>query len=256
MTGMFTIDSHPTFVLFDSGASYSFMSMGFAQRHNISLIAIPIAYRISTPGAQLCVNTQMDIVKLVLATHTYHLHFMVLPGQGIDAILGMNWLRVYGIVLDLKRRIVELKLPSSEDRMSLLLPSDSALPVVAHTEASSLDLTSIPVLYEFLDVFPEDLPRLPPNRDVKFTIELEPGTAPISRCPYHMALKELAKIKKQLAELLEKGFIHPSSSPWGCLAIFVKKKDNTLQMCVDYRPLNAVTIKNKYPLPRIDALFD
>ena len=92
MAGMFTIDSHPAYVLFDYGASHSFMSMGFAQRHNISLMAIPIAYRISTLGAQLCVNTQTDIVRLVLATHTYHLQFMVLPGQGIDAILGMNWL--------------------------------------------------------------------------------------------------------------------------------------------------------------------
>ena len=90
---------------------------------------------------------------------------------------------------------------------------------------------------------------------MEFSIELEPGTAPISRCPYRMAPKELAEMKKQLEELMEKGFIHPRSSPWGCPAIFVKK-DGTLWMCVDYRPLNAVTIKNKYPLPRIDTLFD
>ena len=104
--------------------------------------------------------------------------------------------------------------------------------------------------------FPEDLPGLPPDREVEFSIELEPSTAPISRCPYRMAPKELVEMKKQLEELLEKGFIRPSSSPWGCPAIFVKKKDGTLRMCVDYRPLNAVTIKNKYPLPRIDNLFD
>ena len=98
--------------------------------------------------------------------------------------------------------------------MSLLMPSDLALPVAAHVEAST-DLTSIPVVCEFSDVFPEDLPQLPPDRDVEFTIELEPSTAPISRCPYRMAPKELAEMKKQLEELLEKGFIHPSSSPWG-----------------------------------------
>ena len=91
---------------------------------------------------------------------------------------------------------------------------------------------------------------------MEFSIELEHGTAPISRCPYRMAPKELAEIKKQLGELLENGFIRPSSSPWSCLAIFVKKKDGTLRMCVDYHPLNAVTIKNKYPLPHIDTLFD
>ena len=88
---------------------------------------------------------------------------MVLPGQGIVAILGMNWLRVYGVVLDLKQRVVELRLPSSEDRMSLLVPSDPVLPVAAHAEASP-NLASIPVVCEFLDVFPEDLPGLPPDR--------------------------------------------------------------------------------------------
>ena len=137
---------------------------------------------------------------------------MVLPRQGIDAILGINWLWVYGVVLDLMRRSVELWLPSSEDGMSLLVPSDPLLPVAAHAEASS-DLTSIPVVCEFLDVFPKDLPRLPPDREVEFTIELEPSTAPISRRPYRMALRELAEMKKQLEELMEKGFIRPSSSP-------------------------------------------
>ena len=90
MAGMFTIDSHPAYVLFDFGASHSFMSMGFAHRHNIPIMDIPFAYRISTLGAQLCVNTQTDTVRLVLATHTYRLQFIVLPGQGIDIIMGMN----------------------------------------------------------------------------------------------------------------------------------------------------------------------
>jgi len=255
MAGMFTIDSHPAYVLFDSGASHSFISAGYAQMHNISTKAIPIAYRIKTPGAQVSVNTQTYTVSLVLATYPYRLQFMVLPGQGIDAILGINWMSAFGVVLNLKQRIVELRLPFSEDRMSLLMSSVSSLLVVAHVEASP-DLASIPVVYEFPDVFPEDLPGLPPDRDVEFIIELEPGTAPISRRPYRMAPQELAEMKKQLEELLEKGFIRPSSSPWGCPAIFVKKKDDTLRMCVDYHPLNAVTIKNKYPLPRIDTLFD
>ena len=90
MAGMFTIDSYPAYVLFDSGVSHSFMSIGFAHRHNIPLMDIPFAYRISTLGAKLCINTRTDTVSLVLATHSYHLQFMVLPGQGIDAILGMN----------------------------------------------------------------------------------------------------------------------------------------------------------------------
>ena len=139
--------------------------------------------------------------------------------------------------------------------MSLVIPLDPALPVIAYAEAS-LALASIPMVYEFSGVFPEDLPGLPPDRDVEFSIKLEPSTATISRRPYRMAPKELAEMKKLLEELLEKGFIHPSSSPWGYPAIFVKKKDSTLWMCVDYHPLNAVTIKNKYPLTCIDTLFD
>ena len=102
--------------------------------------------------------------------------------------------------------------------MSLLVPSDPILPIAAHAEASP-DLASIPVVCEFQDIFPEDLPGMPPDRDVEFSNELEPSTAPISRCSYRMAPKELAEMMKQLEELLEKGFIHPSSSPWGCPAI-------------------------------------
>jgi len=119
-----------------------------------------------------------------------------------------------------------------------------------------IEVENIPVVREFLDVFPEDLPGLPPDRDVQFSIELKPGTAPISRRAYRMAPKELAELKTQLQELLQKGFIQRISSPWGCPALFVKKKDQTLRLCVDYRPLNEVTIKNKYPLSRIDLLFD
>jgi hypothetical protein len=95
---------------------------------------------------------------------------------------------------------------------------------------------------------------MPPDQDVEFTIELQPGTAPISRWSYKMTPEELAELKIQLKELMDKGCIRPSSSPWGCPTLFVKKKDQSLRLCVDYRPLNTVTIKNKYPLPRI--LFD
>ena len=109
---------------------------------------------------------------------------------------------------------------------------------------------------EFLDVFPDDLPGMPPDRDIKFIIELLPRTAPIAKHPYRMGINELEELKKPIKELQEKGFIHPSSSPWGAPVIFVDKKDGTQRMCVDYRSLNEVTIKNKYPLPRIDDLFD
>jgi hypothetical protein len=105
------------------------------------------------------------------------------------------------------------------------------------------------VACEFPDVFPEDLPSMPLDRDVEFIIELQLGMTPIFRQPYKMTPKELAELKVQLNKLLDKGYIHPSSSPWGCPALFVKKKDQFLRLCVDYRPLNVVTVKNKYPLP-------
>jgi hypothetical protein len=105
-------------------------------------------------------------------------------------------------------------------------------------------------------VFPDDLPRMPPERAIEFKIELQPNTAPISKTPYRMTPVELAELKIQLLDLQDKGFIHPSSSPWGCPALFVSKKDKNLRLCAVYRPLNAVTIKNKYPLPHIHVLFD
>jgi hypothetical protein len=123
-------------------------------------------------------------------------------------------------------------------------------------EAIVQEIQDIPVVCEFLDVFSKDLLGFPLERDTEFVIELKSGTTPISRRSYRMPPNELVKLKTQLQDLLEKGFIRPSSSSWGCPAISVKKKDQTLRMCVDYRPLNEVTIKNKYPLPRIDILFD
>jgi hypothetical protein len=119
----------------------------------------------------------------------------------------------------------------------------------------ALNLEDIPMVCEFSDVFPEDLPGMPLDQNVEFTIELQPDMAPISQRPYKMTPKELAELKVQLKELLDKGYIRPSSLPWGYPALFVKKKDQSIRLCVDYRPLNVVTIKNKYSLPRIDILF-
>jgi hypothetical protein len=116
--------------------------------------------------------------------------------------------------------------------------------------------SEVPVVDEFPNVFPEELPGMPPDRDIEFVIELKPGTTPIYRSPFRMTTPELAELKEHIKELLEKGFIHPSSSPWGALVIFVPKNDGTQWLCVDYPALNEITIKNKYPLPRIDDLFN
>ena len=114
----------------------------------------------------------------------------------------------------------------------------------------------VPVVNDFADVFPDELPSLPPDREIEFGIEVLPGTTPISKAPYKMALAKLAELKIQLEELVEKGFIRPSISPWGAPVLFVCKKDGSMSLYIDYRELNKVTVKNRYPLPRIDDLFD
>jgi hypothetical protein len=135
------------------------------------------------------------------------------------------------------------------------------LPPVAHLQTSvyaaiARSLDEIHVVCEYPDVFLVDLPEMPPDRAIEFKIELQPGTASVYKRPYPMARNEMVKLKTQLQELLDEGYIQPSYSPWGCIAIFVLKKDKTHRLCVDYRPLNVVTVKNKYALPYIDLLFD
>jgi hypothetical protein len=180
-----------------------------------------------------------------------------MPGLVLDVIMGMNWMNKMEVVIDVGGRSISLKEPIGEGTFQVILPRKIDLASKTCAVQTTL-LAKIPVVCEFLDMFPDELPGLPPDRDVEFAIELILGTPPISRRPYRMPPNELAELKKQLQDLLNKGLIRPSLSEWGCPALFIKKKkkDNSLRMCVDYRPLNAVTIKNKYPLPRIDILFD
>jgi hypothetical protein len=119
-----------------------------------------------------------------------------------------------------------------------------------------LVIGDLAVVCDFPDVFPEEVDELPPEREVEFSIDLVPGTRPISMAPYRMSAVELTELKSQLEDLLDKKFIRPSVSPWGAPVLLVKKKEGTMRLCVDYRQLNKVTIKNRYPLPRIDDLMD
>jgi hypothetical protein len=125
---------------------------------------------------------------------------------------------------------------------------------VYHLKGTSME--DIQIVNEYPNVFPDELLGMPPERDIEFIIELLPGTTPIAKRSYRMGVNELVELKKQIRELLDKGYVRPSSSPWGALVLFVEKKDRIQRMCIDYRSLNEVTIKNKYPLPRIDDLFD
>ncbi|KAI3815729.1 hypothetical protein L1987_15408 [Smallanthus sonchifolius] len=127
---------------------------------------------------------------------------------------------------------------------------------VIQKEDKERRVEDIPIIREFPEVFPDDLPGLPPVREVKFRIDLIPGANPVAKAPYRLAPSELQELASQLQELADKGFIRPSHSPWGAPVLFVKKKDGSFRMCIDYRELNKLTIKNRYPLPRIDDLFD
>jgi hypothetical protein len=166
----------------------------------------------------------------------------------------MDWLRKYdGVILCAKRAIRLTKEDDTIVEFNAAMQADQAS-LLNHVQGTSLD--EIRVVQEYLDVFLKDLPGMPPNRDIKFIIDLPPRMASISKRPYRMPINELAKLKKKIAEVQSKGFIHPSSSPWGAPVLFVEKKDGTQGMCVGYRSLNEVTIKNKYPLPWIKDLFD
>jgi hypothetical protein len=179
--------------------------------------------------------------------------------KGIDIILGMDWLSKHKVLINYIKKSVKLTTPKGKELDFFTEPVVTTKGVANCAKVNQTDAShepEVPVVSEFPDVFPEDLPGMPPNCDIEFVIELMLGTAPIYKTPYRMATPELAEMKEHIKELLEKGFIRPSSSPWGSPMIFVPKKDGIQRLCVNYCALNEVTIKNKYPLPRIDDLFD
>jgi hypothetical protein len=212
------------------------------------------AFTIKTAGGNISSELVTRGVRLELGSRIVDTDLIILGLECMDVILGMDWMNRHMVVLDISERMVEINSPIV-GATTLSLPFKDGVNPCSYVAITS-QLQEIPVVREFADVFPDELPGMPPDKDVEFVIELQPGTTPISKRPYHMPPKELAELKTQLQELLDKGCIRPSSSPWGCPTLFVKKKDSSLRLCVDYRPLNAVTIKNKYPLPCIDVLFD
>jgi hypothetical protein len=254
LAGTFLLFGRPIIILFDSEASHDFMSSPCAKRAKLSLTVAKPSYMISTLGGQVVSNHITKEIPLKLAGQVFHTHTIVMDGQGIYVILGMSWMKLHKAILDIAKRVVYLN-SLIYGKVTLLLPVIVRIKAsVHHNVARSIE--EIPVVREFLDIFLDDLPGMPPKRDIVFKIELQPGTAHITKSPYRMTRDELAELKIQLKDLLDKGYIRPSSSPLACSTLFVKKKDDALGLCVDYRPLNVVTVKNKYPLLRIDLLFD
>ncbi|GJW88304.1 putative reverse transcriptase domain-containing protein [Tanacetum coccineum] len=164
--------------------------------------------------------------------------------DGRVIIIGMDWLVDQDAIIVCGKKVVHIPV------------KNKTLVVEGDREPKEKHLEDVPVIRDFPEVFPDDLPGLPPPRQVEFKIELVQGATPVARAPYRLTPSEMKELVDQLQELLEKGFIRPSSSPWGAPVLFVKKKDGTFRMCIDYRELNKLTVKNRYPLPRIDDLFD
>ncbi|GJZ24893.1 putative reverse transcriptase domain-containing protein [Tanacetum coccineum] len=168
----------------------------------------------------------------------------------------MDWLSYYRAVIDCYEKIVRIPLPNGE-----ILEVQGERPEkdpgsLACIKADEKKLDDIQIVRDFSEVFPDDLSGLPPVRELEFRVDLIPGASPVVKSPYRLAPSEMLELSNQLKELQEKGFIRPSHSPWGAPVLFVKKKDGAMRMCIDYRELNKLTIKNRYPLPRIDDLFD
>ncbi|GJW20219.1 putative reverse transcriptase domain-containing protein [Tanacetum coccineum] len=248
----------------------------FSSMLNIDTVKIGASYEVElVDGKVVSTNTVLKGCTLNLVNHIFEIDLISIELGTFDIIIGMDWLVKHDAVIVCGEKVVRMPYGTK----MLIVDSDkgvSRLKVIscikarkyvergcylflAHmTEKKSKEkqLEDVPVICDFPEVFPKELLRLPPPRQVEFRIDLVLGAAPVARVPYRLASSKMRELSIQLQELLEKGFIHPSLSPWGAPVLFVKKKDGSFRMCVDYRELNKLTVKNRYPLLRIDDLFD
>nr|ABD91504.1 putative polyprotein [Oryza sativa Indica Group] len=253
--GTFPVNSIPATVLFDSGATHSFISKKFVGVHGLIREELSTPIRVHTPGNSSTSVQFSPSITIEIQRSPFLANLILLDSKDLDVILGMDWLTKFKGVIDCANRTVTLTNEKEETVVykSLVSPKQG---VSLNQIEAEIPVVTKEKICEYPEVFPEDLTTMPPKREIEFRIDLAPGTAPIYKRPYRMAANELAEVKKQVDEQLQKGYIRPSTSPWGAPVIFVEKKNKTKRMCVDYRVLNKVTIKNKYPLPRIDDLFD
>ncbi|GJV54637.1 putative reverse transcriptase domain-containing protein [Tanacetum coccineum] len=274
--GTFLLNNRYATVLFDSGSDKSFVNTSFSHLIDINPVILDTSYDVElADGRVVSTNTILRGCTLNLLDHLFKIDLMPIELGTFDVVIGMDWLVNQDAVIICGKKVVHIPVKNKTlviegDRGASRLKIISCIKAskyierghqlfVAHVtekEPKEKRLEDVPVIRDFPEVFPDDLPGLPPPRQVEFKIELVPGAAPVARAPYRLAPSELKELADQLQELSEKGFIRPSSSPWGAPVLFVKKKDGSFRMCIDYRELNKLTVKNRYPLPRIDDLFD
>ncbi|XP_070025792.1 uncharacterized protein [Nicotiana sylvestris] len=263
-------------LLFDPGSTYSYVLSLFAHFLDITREPLGTLVHVSTHvGDSVVVDRIYRSCVVTFCGFETRADLMLLDMTHFEVILVMDLLSLYHAVLDCHAKTVTLamlELPRLEwkgssvnisSRVIYLLKARhmvekgclAYLAYVRDTTVESSTIDSVLIVREFADVFPFDLPGMPLDRNIDFCIDLDPGTQPISIPPYHMDPKELKDLKEQLEELLAKQFVRPSVSPWGALVLFVKKKDGTMRMCIDYHQLNKDTIKNMYLLSCIDDFF-
>ncbi|KAK2427510.1 hypothetical protein QL285_026084 [Trifolium repens] len=249
--------------LIDTGATHSFISLACANRLSLNVSVLPFDLNVLTPAKDLVVNTACLHCLVVIQNRDFLVNLVCLPLTSLEIILGMDWLSYHYVILDCARKLVFFPEPGvrrylSANRLSVVMCNGEPeiVSLASLGVKSEIRIEEIRVVQDFQDVFPSEIPAFPPCREVEFFIDLQPGTGPISESAYRMAPAELVELKSQIEDLLDKGFIRPSVSPWGAPVLLVKKKDGKSRLCVDYRKLNKVTIKNRYPLPRIDDLMD
>ncbi|CAA0840340.1 Uncharacterized mitochondrial protein AtMg00860, partial [Striga hermonthica] len=260
MSGMLILNDITVFALFDTGATHTFISrrcldaIGVHVSTAVDPLEVSLASGRKIVTSARATDLSLSIGGRVLSTDAY-----VLEMRDFDLILGMDWLTRFHADIQCHDREISLFLPG-DDQITFFSTKtrncQGYLVSLVDDSPKARSPHDVPIVREFVDVFPDELPGGPPNRQVEFSIDLIPGAGPVSKAPYRIAPKELQELKAQIQELLRLGFIRPSVSPWGAAVLFVKKKNGSMRMCIDYRDLNRLTIKNKYLLPWIDDLFD
>ncbi|GJR16897.1 putative reverse transcriptase domain-containing protein [Tanacetum coccineum] len=284
VAGTFLLNNRYAYILFDTGADRSFVSTAFSSQIDITPSTLDHYYDVElADGRIIGLNTILKGCTLNFLNHQFNINLMPVELGSFDAIIGMDWLAKHQAVIACAEKIVRIpwknktliihgdgSTQGNVTRLNIISCTktqkymEKGFPIfLAHVTTKEIEdksekkrLEDVPIVQDFPEVFPEDLPGLPPTRQVEFQIDLVPGAAPVARAPYRLAPSEMKELSEQLKELSDKGFIRPSSSPWGAPVLFVKKKDGSFRMCIDYRELNKLTVKNRYPLPRIDDLFD
>ncbi|GKC16051.1 putative reverse transcriptase domain-containing protein [Tanacetum coccineum] len=233
VTGTFLLNNHYASILFNTSANRSFISIAFSSLINIAPTLLENCYDVELADGKLVgIDTIIRGCTLNFLDHPFNIDLMPVELGSFDVIIGMDWLRRCHAVTVYDEKLVQV--PYGNETLTFCGNESS------NGRESQFTVISC----------------LPPARPVEFQIDLIPGAAPVARAPYRSVPSEMKELSEQLQELSDKGFIRPSSSPWGAPVLFVKKKDGSFRMCIDYQELNKLTVKNRYPLPWIDDLFD